>query len=368
MKRVGIITFHRAINYGAVLQAYALQSAIESIGGSVEIIDYRCSYLEDNYSLKKRLKNTNSMRSFVAVLIKSGLPLLKKKKHFQSYLNKKLNLSRSYTSQTIHLSNEQYDLFITGSDQVWNYHHTDFDPVYFLSFVDERKKKASYAASFGFDRIEDSVKTHYRQLLKDFNKVSVREKEGVKIIKDLLGENISVKVSIDPVFLLTSEQWSHKTISKRNYILVYEMMHSEKLMMIATAFSEKYNIPIVRITNSRQVRTNKRIFEVNSCTPEQFIDYIYNAEFVITNSFHGTAFSIIFNKEFYVVPLEDSMASLNARLLNILDLFKLNDRIKALDDGTIRSSVSWGQCNEIIESERCKAMSYLYDLLWSDKS
>ena len=362
MKKVGIITFHRAINYGAVLQAYALQSTIDALGGKAEIIDYHCTHLENNYSLRKRLSSTKSLHAYVAVLLKVGIPLLKKKLVFRDFVKYYLHLSKSYYPETISECEKDYDLLITGSDQVWNYHHTDFDTAYFLDFIKDKRKKASYATSFGFEVLDASHKDTYYRLLKDYPKISVRENSGMEIVKDLLGNNSDVQVTIDPVFLLEPEQWMRKPIPEKDYILIYELIPSDTLIQTAIAFSRKYQKPIVRISGSAHRFRENFIKEVNSIHPEEFLGYIYNAELVVTNSFHGSAFSIIFHKEFYVVPLEGGMASLNTRMLNLLELCNMNDRIcNALK--AERKSVNWEVCDTALMQKKQEAKAYLKELM-----
>lgn len=363
MKKVGVITFHRAINYGAVLQAYALQHTIDLLGGKAEIIDYRCTHLEDNYSLRKRLNSTKSLHAYMAVLLKVGIPLLKKKRKFRHFVNQYLHLSKPYFSDTIKECENEYDLLITGSDQVWNYHHTGFDRTYFLDFVKDKQKKSSYAASFGFEQLDESYKETYRCLLQDYKKISVRENSGVDIVKDVLNNYSNVFTTIDPVFLLDAEQWMYKEVSEKEYILVYELMPSDTLMEIAIKFAKKYKKSIIRISGSVHRSRNNLVKEINSVHPEEFLGYIHDAEMIITNSFHGTAFSIIFNKELYVVPLEGDMATLNTRMINLLRLFDMNNRVCTEFTEIVRKSVNWDLCNEVLSQKKQEAKKYLKELM-----
>ncbi len=167
--KVGVITFHRAINYGAVLQTYALQKALKGLGFDSEVIDYRCDHMEELYKLiggfsTKSVKQ--NIRSFM-----NYFPAKRKMKSFRSLVNENMKLSPVYDSATINQSNERYDIFITGSDQVFNYACSDFDKNYFLSFVDDEQKINSYAASFGISDIPVEYRAEYARLLSRFNHI-----------------------------------------------------------------------------------------------------------------------------------------------------------------------------------------------------
>lgn len=269
--KIGIITFHRAVNYGAVLQAYALQTMIQKLGADVEILDYRCSYLEDNYNPIKILGRASNIKGFLGILVKVFPSAVKKKRSFDRFLKDHLNISKErYNRNSVYQSNQVYDIFITGSDQVWNYNHTNFDKSFFLNFVNDSSKKTAYAASLGFGSLPDKYVEEYRNLLSDFRAISVREKSAQQILKDILKKEVPVMP--DPVFLLDKEEWdriipSGQTI-KDKYILVYELMPSESLFKFALKLQHETGYKIIRISTKKQ-KMNNVIFR-GTDRPETF--------------------------------------------------------------------------------------------------
>lgn len=354
--KLGIVTFHRAINYGAVLQTYALQHTMDKLGAEAEVLDYHCDYLEKNYRVLQRLRNTNGLKSFAAVFIKCAIPATKKEIAFKKWLRKHCKLSRSY-KEDIEQANDQYDAFITGSDQVWNYNHTAFDKTYFLDFVHDRSRKFSYAASFGFSELAQEYILPYRELLEDFSGISVREASGAKLAGKILGIP-NIPVTVDPVLLLRPQDWNVQTRPiKEKYIFIYELMPSDDVVKFALALAQKHDLKIIRTTNTLQRPSHKRIKNVFGISPQTFLEYINNAEYVVTNSFHGTAFSILFNKQFYVCRLTDTMTPLNARLDDLLALCGLEDRV--VDTGATSCDIDFAPVNLRLEKERQAGISYL---------
>lgn len=223
--KIGVITFHRAINYGAALQTYALQRAISDLGFDTEVIDYRCEHMENLYKLIGGFKQKTfkqNIRGFINLI-----PSWKKMNSFRSMIASHTKLSPvAYDSQSITTANQRYDVFITGSDQVFNYACSDFDKNYFLSFVKDPRKINSYAASFGISEIPQEYKSEYTRLLNRFNHLSVREESGRRIVRELTGKDCALHV--DPVFLLDAAEWSKlaKDPGIDNYILIYRLNKS----------------------------------------------------------------------------------------------------------------------------------------------
>ncbi len=284
-KKAGIITFHNADNLGAVLQAYALQTVLKNVCKvECEIIDYNCGaiqqgrYVKKSTSFKQLVKNIPL--SFYYKIKRSG---------FDKFRKKYLNLSKSYDKNSVNECNSDYDLFITGSDQVWNLECSGDDYSYFLDFVDSVDKKYSYAASIGaFDFDESNCKRVF-ECLRNFNKISVRESSAVKKLEQLGIENIAVHP--DPVLLLDKEQWLKITppaFLKEKYVFVYLIQEDVNVLNVATKYAQEHNCKIIN---------NKKSLEfIIKNSPESFLSWIYNSQCVFTNSFHATAFSLIFNK------------------------------------------------------------------------
>ena len=184
IKKIGVLTFHRTVNYVVVLQAYALKSVLTKLGTQCSIIDHKNQQIEKINRVK--LFDFKSTRSFIKAVIYYPSKRQKYKK-FSEFRKRYLNPEEDNTNNDLQ---HQYDGFIVGTDQVWNYELSKFDTAYFLDFVTDSKKKISYAASFGLLDIPTEHIEKYRRLLKDFNKISVREEQGAKIINAILERDV----------------------------------------------------------------------------------------------------------------------------------------------------------------------------------
>lgn len=362
-KIIGIITFHRAINYGAILQTYALQKKIKELGVKCVIIDYRNKKLENRHK-KIKFSDCKNMKDFIRYLLLSKNHNIKYDK-FREFANKHFEVSTPfYSLKDLREAEKKYDTFITGSDQVWNYQINDMDAAYFLEFTKDKSKKASYAASFGVSNIPNEYKQKYFELLNDFEYILVREKQGADIIRELLSRE--AQVVLDPTLLLSKEEWH--SVAKEGYsavdgkyILIYAFGGSKNIWNLAENISKKTGYKIVCIANTYKKSIN--IKYIKSAGPEEFLGLFKNAEYVITNSFHGTAFSINFNKQFFTEMLPDTMG-VNSRIEDILDLFRLDNRIITSSDASVIDIlINYNEMNEILETERKKSMALLKNLI-----
>ncbi|RGF78459.1 polysaccharide pyruvyl transferase family protein [Ruminococcus sp. OF03-6AA] len=225
---------------------------------------------------------------------------IRKKREFYRFLNQNVRISTEvYDKFNIDKANLRYDKFITGSDQVFNFACTDFDKTYFLQFVKNCDNKLSYAASFGMKEIPDSYVNDYKSLLSTFSELSIRENAGQQIVKKLTGKDS--ELSVDPVFLLTAEEWEKlaKKPKLKNYILIYKLNTSNLIFDFARKLSKLTGRKIVALNFDvvDQMKTPD-IKGVYSASVEEFLGYVKYADYVVTNSFHGTAFSVIFIKIF----------------------------------------------------------------------
>jgi hypothetical protein len=360
-KKIGVITFHRAINYGAVLQAYALYESLNKLGFKAVMIDYKNPHIERLYDPNPFY--SNNMKRFLSAILTYSRRA-KKNKIFEEFRTNNIILDKSldlYSTESIKQL-DSYDSFITGSDQVWNYIPSKFDKAYFLDFVSDSRKKNSYAASFGFERIPDEYLDDYKGLLADFNHISVREEQGVEIIKNLL--NREAEIVIDPTMLLSKDDWvkiSQDYKGKKNYILLYHIASSQSLFDFAINLSKQTNCEIIYISDAIRKRINATY--ASAISPQMFLGLFKNAKYIVTNSFHGTAFSINFNKLFFVEMLPPP-AENNSRLINILDTFDLRSRqIVDGDNGNIFNEINYAMVNEKLELERRCSLDYLKRVL-----
>lgn len=318
--KIKTITCHDVYNSGASLQAYALMKYIQNLGHDVEIINYKPDYLSQHYKLFA-INNPRYENNLVLKIIYLTLKFpervlnLRIKRKFDKFKNENMNITKKiYRSNDDLIQNySDADLFIAGSDQIWN---TKFkngkDPAFYLQFVPENRGRVSYAASFATDKIEEGFEHQVLIWLKTFNKISVREKSGLKILKDI-GISDAIQV-LDPVFLLNKKEWINLICDKKikeKYILIYDFDSNETIKKIAKRIAKEKNLKIYSIQNLKYADKYLKY-----TGPKEFLTYIYNAEYVISNSFHATAYSLIFEKQFFVVNRKDSI---NTRMRDLLE-------------------------------------------------
>lgn len=353
--KCGIITFHRAINYGGVLQALALQRIVSEQNIEAEIIDYYAPSIENLYrpSFARRFSLINIKRTISTILRNGNLSF--NNRGFADFREKYLKTSARKYHNSKELKESKYDFYITGSDQVWSPTCAGFDKNYFLSFVDDGKKKNSYAASFGVGEISEELIPTYDNLLRDFENISVRETDGAEIIKKILDKN--VPVLLDPTLLLTKAQWSEYTenISPSNekYILLYMIAEDKDLINKAIEFSQKTGLKVYYINDRFYKATGVK--NIRKVSPDKWLKLFMDSEYVFTNSFHGVAFSVNFEKKFVVAKLKIN-AKVNSRINNILALLHLEDRMSV---DLAEREIDYESVNKILSEERKKSLLYL---------
>lgn len=356
MKKVGIVTFHRALNYGAVLQSYALQKTVSSLGAKCEIVDYICPKITHDYTPFRVYKN-DFLKSFAKSCVMCRRRA-KRRDAFQSFFNNYLvKSSKSYNPQNIGKLKNDYDLFISGSDQVWSPRCVGFDPAYFLTFADD-KQKYSYAASFAVTKLPDEYIDEYKKRLSGFQKFSVREQSGEKLVNDLTGK--TAETHLDPTLLILADKWKKIAVSKIKtpYILIFTANPPVSLVNFALKLSKEKNLPIYYI-NDAPHPVKHGINYVVAPTVEEFVGYFMNAEYVVTNSFHGTVFSVIFNKSLFVEFRNKS--GKNIRSESLLNSLEINREIT--NGNADETHIDWQQVNKKLSLEVERSISYLKSIL-----
>lgn len=314
------ITFHRSKNYGAALQAYALQRALVECGYDTAVVDYsRVINLKKNRTLIGKFK-------LLVIKLLDVLHRGERKRfaaRFEQFVKNRITLTKNYDNyESLEVAPPEADMYLIGSDQVWNITYR-YRPEFFADFAPSGVKVASYAASIARYNYTEEQMAHFAQGMKGIAPVSVREKSGKKFLKEKLG--IESEVHLDPVFLLDAEKWrkiSKAPNIKEKYILCYALTASKKMEMAAKKIKQLTGCKIVSICASSHSFLSGDI-NVFDAGPEEFIGYIDNADMVLTTSFHGTAFSVVFEKTFYNFT-SDYYASRTADLLKELSL---TDRI-----------------------------------------
>ncbi|MBE6740171.1 MAG: polysaccharide pyruvyl transferase family protein [Ruminococcaceae bacterium] len=322
--KISTITFYRSRNYGAVLQAYALQQALISCGYETAIVDY-CRVLNDKKSLKQKIRQM----ALIALEVVHYKSRLRFKNRFETFLNENVKLTNRYDDyDALVKSPPQSDMYLIGSDQVWNITYR-YRPEFFADFAPKNVKVASYAASIGRYDYNQVQLEKFEKGLEKVYPISVRENSAKDFIKEKF--NKESLVHLDPVFLLDKEQWSKvadEPQKEEKYILCYALTGSSLMKKAAEKLRKETGYKIVSISPTA-VNFINGDYNVFDAGPKQFLSYIKNAEVVLTNSFHGTAFSIIFEKEFYNFTSD----FYSSRTTNILQQLDLIDRIaKSLKD------------------------------------
>lgn len=300
MKEVGVITMHRVINYGSALQAYATQRIIEKLGYKCEIIDYQ---FPNEFQYQRGYKYAqltwkNKLAKFLRLKAR-----WRKEDKFNKFYKHYLNLSQyHYSYNEIHNNPPIYDIYMTGSDQVWNPTHTRGDDTFLLGFIPETKNKVSFSASFANKEIPKDYYKLYTKLLSQYQQISVRENNGKEIIKTLL--NKEVTVTLDPTLMLNKEEWLNlitpikKKFNKEQYILIYALNYafdpSPYIYVLLKELQEKTGYVVYSFTKIPSNFKIRNIHFVNEASPIEFLQIFSNASFIITSSFHGTAFAVNF--------------------------------------------------------------------------
>ena len=351
--KVGIVTFHRALNYGAILQAYALQQYLLSLGIDSDIIDYRSSYIERFYKPIKANPFTQP-KMFARELLYAPFNY-KKRRKFEQFIENFVKTSKTVKSEKeLKMLNGEYDYFIAGSDQIWNLKWNGFDKTFFLNFT-KNNKKFSYAASFGFETIPEGSEKEYKNLLCDFESISVRENTGRRIVKELIG--CDATVSIDPTCLLEREKWEKISVKpeEQGYVLLYTLEKSSELITYAKKIAQKLKTKIVCISDALKKSSE---FEYQGfLSPTEFVGLFANAGYVVTNSFHGLMFSVIFEKQF-CLQYQQAKGAPNSRLIDFIHDFKLENRVlkgNAIEEKDINYKI----VKQLISLKRDEAKMYL---------
>lgn len=361
--RIGIITHHNVPNYGAVLQAYALQHTIMTMGYDCEIIDYRDVRVERFYH--QSLIAQNKIKEILRHFIYLGT-FTKRNRMFEEFRKHNLVVSRLYSRKTLQEANSEYDFFISGSDQVWNLSLHNNDTSYFLDFVVDNNKKGSYAASFGYSTVPDMYLEITKRHLLMYSYINVRESEGVEIAKELSGKNVNQVV--DPTLLLSKNKWFSfvKPVKFKNYIFVYEICRLDESYKYALELAEQTGKMVVAVTpfdRLKGVAYQGNIEWVNFLSPETFISLIYYADYVITSSFHGTVFSILFEKKFLCTI--NNKSATNSRIKSLLEMVDLSARLTNLNE--IYDDIDYSKVQSLLSRQIENSKNILKDMIENAK-
>lgn len=375
--KIGIITILKVNNYGAELQAYATQAFLRKLGYEAEIIDYlfyknpghkkttmsrplfkfdlRKKVSEFLYPIFDKIKNLRNWEISKSRIIR-----------FEEFHKAHTHLSKTYrTADDLYNSQMDYDVYLTGSDQVWNPGIYSSIAPYFLDFVPKDKRRISYAASFGVSNIPDDCIETYKSFLSKYSAIGVRERDAVDLVKSISGKTATWV--LDPTFLLSKNEWldigQMIQAPKENFLLIYELTPCPYIIKLSRHIARILGIKIVRICkDSAIIENDNSVINICDAGPSEFLYLFDKASFVVTNSFHGTAFAVNFNKPFYtVLPFHKQNNSRQRSLLKLLDL---EDR--CLIEGSefpIASSfdIDYESVNHKLNEEREKSINFLIE-------
>ena len=361
--KIGILTFHNAHNYGAVLQAYALRTKLRMLGHETHILNYRNEKIEKAYEKKLVAKNVPVSLFHPKTIVRNfsnKLDAVYAQKDwkrrccvFDDFINTVLLENRKETLDAKQLELLEIDVFICGSDQIWTDYLTGgYDKCYFLDFPSVAKKIA-YGASRVNAEFDDAEERFFCEKLADFDALSVREDTLAKALTSICHKYVNTV--LDPSLLISAEEYqaiASKRIEDAEYILAYYLVEDEALRTCAERAAEQLHVNLVEIHYYKQ--RGRKCKQVADCGPSDFMSYIQHAKYVFTNSFHGVAFSIIYQKNFYAVYIKDS------RKDNLLRVLGLEERhIRTVDEMKIETLVEYEDPLKRLAIERKKSEDFL---------
>ncbi len=365
--KVSLITLHRIVNYGSVLQAYATQQIFEQLGAETEVVDYFIERMTQR-GMSVRIRHKHPLLEKSALLTLAARAIL-----YPSY-RRRFRVFRDFVNRNIKMTPHIYscwedfkkypieaDCYWTGSDQTWNsLWNEKLDAPFYLSYAPDDKPKFSYGASFGRTALEDWEIEPTKRLLSRYRSISVREASGVEILRSLSLDGTQV---LDPTLLLTAHDWQpliSDKYAKHDYIFVYNANHEKGLEQIARRLAREKKLPIYFMSYHFHdfYKKGKLI-----CCPEveDFLGLIAHANYVVTDSFHCMAFAMNFRKQLMVYYPE----RFRTRLESLVELTGQQNRVVQADSplSAADEPIDFAKISEILDGERAKALDYIRNAL-----
>ena len=358
-KTVGFITVHIGVNVGSNLQAIATSVALKEAGYEPILINYippRVTYKRYWSEAKK-----SPIRLLKAIF---GFPrVYSLNKKFEDYQSRHCHLSNPiYASDNFEEAIPKADIYMTGSDQVWNFVHNEgYDYHYFFEGI--KGKKVAFAASIGMSSLKPEEAKIIKEKLLDYEKITVREDKAVELLHEI---GIESEQIIDPTLLLNKEQWKpymSKSVVKEPYVLVYHpynIVDIEIIYDVARKVADKKNLKVVSFLWWERHPIKHADQTIFNASPGEFLSLMYHANYIITNSFHGTAFSVNFNKQFWVF----SPSKFSSRITSLINMLGIENRLinTQIEDEDIDNVIEYEGINARLDSERARAMQFLKSL------
>lgn len=379
MKDVAILTkYYKNYNYGGMLQGYALHKTIVNLGYSCDIISY-----DVNKNVNPIYKNVlqqckqYGFKSIIEKIVEKIIgkfkfiirdTLTNRVKLFDLFMEEVRAGTEVYTDEDLSRLNEQYGMFVSGSDQVWN--PNAVRRLYLQGFVKTERKKIAYAASIGRETFSKYEADRLIPYIQRFDYLAVREKTGSKLLSQYIEKKI--ETVLDPTLLLDENAWGEMSANRlvaEPYALVYFFSDSLQLRKKLRKFCAEKGLQLVLIPYAKQEfnlgDSQGQCIRLNQVGPKEFISAIKYADYIFTDSFHGTVFSIIHKKQFFVFERnKKGHVSMNSRLYDLLDTFELKSRLIRLagEIDTI-GDIDYARVNEILDCEKAKSVFFLKNAL-----
>ena len=364
--KAGLVTFYHIHHYGALLQAAATERAVEHFGWDCEIIDY---FVNQDNALFRRPTGLGSAAHDAHTAL--HYPALSRRyQRFEQFSREHLRISPRRFENFDALTREPlpYDLIVSGSDQIWNpkiFPDGRFDPVFFGSF--SHRRRIAYAPSFGIPAVPEGMREELKGYLEGFSHISVRETRGQEIVRDITGQE--VPVVLDPTLLLTAEQWASMAdhpadYPSGGYILCYCISRPGALTPYLDRLSRETGLPVVQLCGIRQ-KVHPKARQILDAGPAEFLDLFRNAAFVVTNSFHGTVFSVQFHRTFFTtVSPAELAAPERSRTVSLLGRLGLDNRVIGRGcTAELTAPVDWAAVEEALTAARQDSLNYLQSAL-----
>lgn len=354
--KVGIMTFPHSVSHGCVLQMYALQQTVTKLGHEVEVIHYQNEYMRQEKHVARSAGKPSAREKVKKIARKLlHLPLYRafekfEKCHILRYPQKPFD-----DRKMLETMDQRYDAVVCGSDQVWNPDITGQDLAYFLDFCGDNTRRVAYAPSFGIEEFSEEFRQHIQGELAKFHALSAREWPGQRLLQELTGRD--APVVLDPTFFLDGEQWQHlerkHPAAQGDYILYFTVRSSRSLWEKALDFSRKTGMKLVVVGGNALKKKIQGVEYAVDIGPDQWLYLMRHARYVVTNSFHGTAFSIHFRKDFYL----DLSARTNSRLVQIAKALGLEECI--VDGALEPSATDYSVAEQVLPGMRQASLDYL---------
>ncbi len=374
--KIGILTIHNSPNYGACLQCYALWKYLTDLGHDTEIIDLHRPLAHADYVPSKRFTRARPPKQSIVSRIKSLFFQNKKiitslysenaKSVFEKF-NEQVKMGPAYTGiDELYANPPKYDIYIAGSDQLWNPTQVYCIEPYFLTFVKlNGARKLSYATSLGITHLLENEKKLFAEWISDFDAISVRERQAQNILQKIVNKKIHQVA--DPTFLIDTEQWKQLSVvpKEKEYILLFSLTPNTSLLEYAKNLKNESGKSLIVIGQKEIQPTDDSYKVINNAGPAEWIGYLGNADLVITNSFHATVFSLLMGAENFYTYIANDRGS---RIEDLLETFHLQSHIlrgklsKSYND-LLSDEISQNDIKKVVEQERHKGRRFLSDNL-----